>query len=66
MAEFHYYTLTIEAKITVPATAAGTPQTFNISGISAAAKTMLAAQLAPAGAAVTVPVLTLGTAVEVP
>ncbi len=66
MADFHYYTITIEATITVPAAPGGVVQTFNTIGLPAAAKSALIAQLAPAGAAITTPVVTLGTPVEVP
>jgi hypothetical protein len=65
MADFHYYELTITAKITVPASG-GEPTAINTSGIPAATKAMLNSQLASFGAAVTLPALVIGAAVEVP
>ena len=65
MADFHYYELTITAKITVPATG-GDPTAINTAGIPAAARTMLNSQLASWGVAVTLPALTVSAATEVP
>ena len=65
MADFHYYELTITAKITVPATG-GEPTAINTAGIPAAARSMLNTQLQSFGVAVTLPALTIGAAVEVP
>ena len=65
MADFHYYELTITAKITVPATG-GQPTAINTAGIPAATRTMLNSQLASFGAAVTLPTLTVSAATEIP
>lgn len=65
MADFHYYELTITAKITVPATG-GEPTAINTAAIPAATRTMLNSQLASFGAAVTLPALSIGAAVAIP
>ena len=65
MADFHYYELTITAKITVPATG-GAPTAINTAGVPAATRIMLNSQLASFGVAVTLPALTISAATEVP